>query len=84
MCHSVSLPHLPFIVRYDNVPHWKDFAEVLVCSLQPQGREKVLEPQNVEVTLIEKRQDPFYINGSSHLSGFVFMVSDLFSPNSDS
>ncbi|XP_066469049.1 macrophage-stimulating protein receptor [Tiliqua scincoides] len=63
--------------RYDNVPHWKDFAEVLVCSLQPQGREKVLEPQNVEVTLIEKRQDPFYINGSSHLSGFVFMVPSI-------
>ncbi|KAJ6667753.1 hypothetical protein lerEdw1_016074, partial [Lerista edwardsae] len=63
--------------RYDSVPQWKDFAEVLVCTLQPQGNEKVLEPQKVEVTIVEKRQDPFYISGSSFLSGFMFMVPSI-------
>lgn len=66
------------------MPHWKDFAEVLVCRLQPQGREKVLEPQKIEVTIIEKRQDPFYISGSSSLGNFTFMVSDLLPSFSDS
>ncbi|XP_061473765.1 macrophage-stimulating protein receptor isoform X2 [Rhineura floridana] len=63
--------------RYSEVPHWKDFVEVLVCTLTPKEEVNVLEPQKVEVTIIEKKQTPFYISGSSIRSGFEFMLPNI-------
>ncbi|XP_048348163.1 macrophage-stimulating protein receptor isoform X2 [Sphaerodactylus townsendi] len=59
--------------RYSQVPPWKDSGEVIVCALEPQDKQVDLEPQRVEVTIIEKRQTPFYISGSSVRDGFVFV-----------
>lgn len=63
------------LFRYSQVPPWKDSGEVIVCTLESQGKQVDLEPQSVEVTIIEKRRAPFYINGSSDRDGFVFVVS---------
>ncbi|XP_077182154.1 macrophage-stimulating protein receptor isoform X2 [Paroedura picta] len=59
--------------RYSQVPQWKDSPEVIVCTLDPQEKQVDLEPQRVEVTVTEKRQTSFYINGSSVCDGFVFV-----------
>nr|XP_056710658.1 macrophage-stimulating protein receptor [Euleptes europaea] len=59
--------------RYSQVPRWKNSGEVIVCALEPQGKQVDLEPQKVEVTIVEKRQTPFYIIGSSVRDGFMFV-----------
>ncbi|ETE68429.1 Macrophage-stimulating protein receptor, partial [Ophiophagus hannah] len=59
---------------YNKVPKWKDFAEVIVCSLSPNGTEKIMEPQQINLTITENATSPFYITGSSILSGFTFMT----------
>ncbi|XP_078241643.1 macrophage-stimulating protein receptor [Pogona vitticeps] len=63
--------------RYSQVPHWKDFVEVLVCILTPNEEAKLLEPQEVKLTIIEKEGTPFYINGSSILKGFEYMLPNI-------
>ncbi|XP_007443064.2 macrophage-stimulating protein receptor [Python bivittatus] len=63
--------------RYSQVPKWKDFAEVLVCTLSPKGVEKIMEPQQINLTIIENKATPFHITGSSILSGFVFMLPNI-------
>ncbi|XP_053159127.1 macrophage-stimulating protein receptor [Hemicordylus capensis] len=66
--------------RYNEVPDWKDFVEVIVCTLEPQGEVKVLEPQKVELTIKEisiMHQNTPYIAGSSVLNGFIFMVPNV-------
>ncbi|XP_062977138.1 macrophage-stimulating protein receptor [Elgaria multicarinata webbii] len=63
--------------RYTQVPHYKDFAEVLVCTLTPKGEEKMLKLQEVNVTILEKKATPFYISGSSVLKGFEFMLPKI-------
>ncbi|KAL7985947.1 hypothetical protein Chor_011113 [Crotalus horridus] len=63
--------------RYSEVPKWKDFAEVLVCTLSPKGIEKIMEPQQINLTIIEAKESPFYITGSSILSGFIFMQPNI-------
>ncbi|KAJ7316655.1 hypothetical protein JRQ81_002817, partial [Phrynocephalus forsythii] len=59
--------------RYSQVPHWKDFVEVIVCTLTPNEEAKLLAPQEVKLTITEKKGTPFYISGSSVLSGFKYM-----------
>uniref|UniRef100_A0A670YJW6 receptor protein-tyrosine kinase n=1 Tax=Pseudonaja textilis TaxID=8673 RepID=A0A670YJW6_PSETE len=63
--------------RYNEVPKWKDFAEVLVCILSPKGIEKIMEPQQINLTITENAASPFYITGSSILSGFTFMLPNI-------
>ncbi|XP_058024228.1 macrophage-stimulating protein receptor [Ahaetulla prasina] len=63
--------------RYSQVPKWKDFAEVLVCILSPKGIEKIMEPQQINLTIIENAASPFYITGSSIISGFTFMLPNI-------
>ncbi|KAG8128362.1 hypothetical protein E2320_015203 [Naja naja] len=63
--------------RYNEVPKWKDFAEVLVCILSPEGIEKIMEPQQINLTITENATSPFYITGSSILSGFTFMLPNV-------
>uniref|UniRef100_A0A670YJX2 receptor protein-tyrosine kinase n=1 Tax=Pseudonaja textilis TaxID=8673 RepID=A0A670YJX2_PSETE len=59
------------------LPKWKDFAEVLVCILSPKGIEKIMEPQQINLTITENAASPFYITGSSILSGFTFMLPNI-------
>ncbi|XP_054833233.1 macrophage-stimulating protein receptor isoform X2 [Eublepharis macularius] len=65
--------------RLSQVPPWKDSGQVIVCVLKPQEKQVDLEPQRVEVTIMEKRQTSFYINGSSVRNGFVFVEPKVIS-----
>nr|XP_016847061.1 PREDICTED: macrophage-stimulating protein receptor [Anolis carolinensis] len=63
--------------RYSQVPQRKDFVEAIVCTLSPKGKEKLQEPQEVTLTIAEKKVPQFYINGTSVLTGFVFMLPKI-------
>ncbi|XP_042305597.1 macrophage-stimulating protein receptor isoform X2 [Sceloporus undulatus] len=63
--------------RYSQVPHWKDFVEVIVCTLTSEGKEKLQEPQEVTLIIAEKKGTPFYISGTSVLTGFLFMLPKI-------
>ncbi|CAI5767020.1 macrophage-stimulating protein receptor [Podarcis lilfordi] len=63
--------------RYSEVPRWKDYVEVIVCTLTPKEEVNMLGPQKVEVTVVEKEHTPFFISGSSVLSGFEFKLPKI-------
>lgn len=57
------------------LPRTKAAVDVLVCELELNSTQAVAVPVTVQLTIEEQTRDPpFYVSGSSSLSGFVFVV----------
>ncbi|CAM2117170.1 macrophage-stimulating protein receptor [Caretta caretta] len=72
------LPEKSLDRRPPVLPRTKAAVDVLVCELELNSTQAVAVPVTVQLTIEEQTRDPpFYVSGSSSLSGFVFVVPNI-------